>query len=326
MTFEAGAPFHRFGCWVLAVGLFAATGDAAHAQGIGLTTGSKKPVVIEADKGVEWHQKEQFYRARGNATAIQGDTRIRADRLTAYYHKGTKGSKGTQIWKVTANGAVKITTPKQTITAQHAVYIVKTGVFTLTGNNLKMATEKQTVTARDKIEYNSKTKVAHVVGDAVVVENKKRVRADRFVAYLEQNPGDKKTELKRVVAFGNVMITTENEVLRGDRGDYNGKTKIATLTGNVKLTRGDNQLNGEKAVVDLNTGVSRMVGRVQGVFIPREGEEKKRQESERKAELKKTQHDKKTASDAKTETASRHPDRAERGRVSVMPSSRPRRR
>ncbi len=318
MTCGAGAPIHPLRRCLLALGLglvaTAASLQTAHAQGIGLTTGSKQPVVIEALKGVEWRQKDQVYLARGNATAVQGKTKIRADVLSAYYRKGKSGN---QIWKVVAKGGVKITTEKQTITAQRAVYIIETGVFTLTGNNLKMVTEKQTVTARDRIEYNSKTKIANVVGNATVIEDKKKVRADRFVAYMDQAKGGK-TALRKVDAVGNVVITTATEVLRGDRGDYNGKTKIATLTGNVKLTRCDNQLNGDKAVVDLNTGVSRMVGKVKGVFIPRDSKEKDRQGCS-------TPSPRASKRDKKTENIARNPDRTARGRVSIRPSSRPHR-
>lgn len=310
------------GAWVrlcrsLAFALgFAVAAPAAHAQGVGLMTGSKQPVTIEASNGVEWRQKEQLYLARGNATAVQGKTKIRAKILSAHYRKTKSGN---QIWKVTANGDVTITTEKEKITAQRAVYIIETGVFTLTGRNLKMVTEKQTVTATDRIQYNSKTKIAHVVGNATVIEDKKKVEANRFIAYMEQGK-DGKTALRKVDAVGNVTITTQTEVLRGDRGDYNGKTKIATLTGNVKLTRGDNQLNGEKAVVDLTTGVSRMLGKVQGVFIPREGEEKDRQERDTRSPV----SNKKTAP-TKQKAAASESKRVERGRVGAKPSLRLRR-
>ncbi len=324
MSFRTGAQAGRVRCGLLALGIAAAglsaAAPAARAQGVGLMTGSKQPVTIEATKGVEWRQKEQLYLARGNATAVQGKTKIRANLLAAHYRKAKDGN---QIWKVTATGDVKITTEKDTITAQKAVYIVETGVFTLTGNNLKMVGEKQTVTATDRIQYNSKTKVAHVVGNATVIEDKKKVQADRFIAYMEDGK-DGKTALRKVDAVGNVIITTETEVLRGDRGDYNGKTKIATLTGNVKLTRGDNQLNGEKAEVDLNTGVSRMLGKVKGVFIPREGEEKERQERSTRSPV---------AENKPPEQKSSAPDRSPkpdakpvgRGRVNVRPSLRLRR-
>lgn len=240
----------------------------ASAQGLGLLNSSKSPVVIEAEEGVEWRRKEKVYVAKGNATATQGKTRIRADELRAHYKQGADGK--TQIWKVTAVGKVDIKTEKETATGETATYLVETGVFTLRGRNLTLATKKQTITATDRIEYRAKDKRAYVVGNAKVVEDDKVIRASRFIAYLKDGP-DGKVKMSRVEAVGGVIITTKSEVIRANRGDYNGDTKLATLTGDVKLTRGDNQLNGQKAIVNLDTGISRMVGRVSVLLVPRSG-------------------------------------------------------
>ena len=250
----------------------------AAAQGIGVLNKSKSPVVIEAENGVEWRRKDKVYIAKGNATATQGKTRIRADELKAHYKQGANGK--TQIWKVTATGKVDIKTEKETATGEQAIYLVETGVFILRGKNLKLATKKQTITASERIEYRSKDKRAYVVGNAKVVEGDKVIRASRFIAYLKDGK-DGKVKMRRVEAVGGVIITTKNEVIRANRGDYNGESKLATLTGDVKLTRGDNQLNGQKAIVNLETGISRMVGRVSVLLVPRSGPEGKSKKGSR---------------------------------------------
>ena len=55
-----------------------------------------------------------------------------------------------------------------------------------------------------------------------------------------------------------MVISTADEVVRGDRGVYDLDSRIATLAGSVKITRGENQLNGAYAEVNLATGVSRL--------------------------------------------------------------------
>jgi lipopolysaccharide export system protein LptA len=236
--------------WLLAQG--------AAAQGLPIpgfgNTGTALPVAIEADQGVEWRQNEQVYIARGNATAKRGDTTIRADALYAHYRKTQDNRQ--EIYKITAEGAVKITTPKETITSDTAEYAVETSVFTLKGRPVKIDSGKSTLTAALVI-YNSKSKVAHVTGGAQVVEDKKRVRADRFIAYFKEEGG--KQSLKFVEAVGNVVITTPTEIARGNKGDYNAETQVATLTGDVRLTRGDNQLNGDRAEVNMKSGVSKLL-------------------------------------------------------------------
>ena len=235
------------------------------AQSAGLITQPGTPLSIEADRGVEWHRKEQVYIARGNATARQGKTSIRADELKAHYRKGAGGK--TQFWKVTATGNVDIKTERETATGETAVYTIGNGVFVLRGRNLTLANGSQTVTATDRIEYRSKDRRAFVIGNARVVDGERVIRASRFVAYLRDVAGGK-VVLRRVEAQGSVVITTRTEIIRADRGDYDSESRLATLTGNVKLTRCENQLNGEKAVVNLKTGMSRMVGRVRVLLVP----------------------------------------------------------
>ena len=228
------------------------------AQGLPLpgfgNTGTALPVAIEADQGVEWRQNEQVYIARGNATAKRGDTSIRADALYAHYRRTQDNRQ--EIYKIVAEGAVKITTPKETITSDTAEYMVETGVFTLKGKPVKIDSGKSTLTA-GLIVYNSKNKTANVTGGAQVTEEKKRVRADRFLAFFKEDGG--KQSLKRVEAFGNVVITTPTEIAKGNRGDYDAETQVATLSGNVRLTRGDSQLNGERAEVNMKSGVSKLL-------------------------------------------------------------------
>jgi lipopolysaccharide export system protein LptA len=239
-------------------GFLLAHNAPAEAQGLPIpgfgNTGTALPVAIEADQGVEWRQNEQVYIARGNAAAKRGDTTIRADALYAHYRKTQDNRQ--EIYRITAEGAVKITTPKETITSDTAEYMVETAVFTLKGKPVKIDSGKNELTAA-LIVYNSKTKRADVSGGAQVVEEKKSVRADRFVAFFKEEGG--KQSLKHVEAVGNVVITTPTEIARGNRGDYDSETEVATLTGNVRLTRGDNQLNGERAEVNMKTGVSKLL-------------------------------------------------------------------
>ena len=74
------------------------------------------------------------------------------------------------------------------------------------------------------------------------------------------------------------MITTAEEVARGDEGIYNVDSETAILQGNVRITRGENQLNGERAEVNLKTGISKLLAgpdgtrqRVRGLFNPKTG-------------------------------------------------------
>jgi len=260
-------------------------GGPAAAQ-IGGVPGKKgAPVQIEADKGIEWRQAKKVYIARGNAKVTRGNITVKAEVLTAHYRgkpgqaKTKKGGAptraGTDIWQITAVGNVVITQGDRTISGGHGVYNLDSGVFRLTGGNILMESKSETITANGKLEYRSKDKIAIVEGNAIATKDDKKVRADRFTAYFADGP-DGKVEVQRIVAEGNVIITTPTEVARANKGIYNHKTGLAVLIGSVKLTRGDSQLNGDRAEVNLKTGVSRLLasrsgrgrGRVRGLFIP----------------------------------------------------------
>ena len=83
--------------------------------------------------------------------------------------------------------------------------------------------------------------------------------------------------LQKIVATGNVMITTAKEKVYGDKGIYDSPAQQADLTGNVKVYQGENMLEGTRAKVDLTTGISKLFaddnpatdGRVKGIFYPK---------------------------------------------------------
>ena len=281
---------------------------APRAQGIGLDaaqTGSG-PVEITARNGIEWDRTGRRYIARGDARVARGDTSVQADRLIAHYRERAGSDGSTQIYRYEAVGNVRVATATQTVTADQAVYDVEGGVIVLTGQSLRLTTPNEVLTARDALEYWDQRRVAIARGDATIVtRDDRRMRADVLSVYMlapgEQlpprprarntRPGGpaaapggflpmpvpaegESNRVKRVEAFGNVVIATATDVARGDRGVYSAETGIATIAGNVKLTHGQSQLDGDVAEVNMDTGVSRLLprsggdGRVLALFVP----------------------------------------------------------
>lgn len=232
------------------------------------------PVAVEADQGIEWQQQKQIYIARGNAKAIRGDVTVYGQVLMAYYRKTAAG--GSDIWRLEANGEVKIASPNETALGDKAVYDVDNGIFVLTGKNLKLDTPKAAITARDSLEYWQKMSYAVARGNAQATREDKSVRANVLTAHFtpDQKGG---LQVKNIEAFQDVLITTPNAVARAMYGDYNLESAIAILKGSVKITRGDDQLNGECAEVNLNTGVSRLFScakkeQVRGLLVPKQSQ------------------------------------------------------
>ncbi len=291
---------------ILAAGLVPAPVPArAQNFGLGLTTqDSNKPINIEADQGIEWQQNNRVYIARGHAKATRGQATVFGDTLMAYYRPvvhpsaGTSdaapahtapagssdpiGGNSTEIYRLEAIGNVRIATETQTVYGDHAVYDVDRTLLVVTGKNLRLETPRDTLTARDSLEWYDDKQLAVARGDAVAVREGKRLRGDVLTATVTRTPNEA-SHINRVDAQGNVLVSSQDQIARGDAGVYNVDTGIATITGRVTLTRADNELRGQYAVVDLNNNVSRLLSappstqltegkpaRVQGLLVPRQ--------------------------------------------------------
>ena len=283
---------------------FCIVAGVASAQMAELSQGG--PIEVTARDGIEWRQNEQLVIARGAARAVRGGVTIDADLLLARYRprggapaearppsEGPGGA--SEIWRLEAEGAVTITTATDRAEGDRAIYDLDQAVMVLTGQNLRLTSPDNVLTARDSVEYWPQRRMAVARGDAVVVtKDDKRVRADVLVAYFKEAPTEAATtqpqptraapaaspgsggNLERVEAFGRIEIRTPTEVVRGDTGVYTPPNGLARLLGNVRIVRGDNTLTGCEAIVNMDTGISRLVAcpneRVRGIIVPGEGQ------------------------------------------------------
>ncbi|MBK8908843.1 MAG: hypothetical protein IPM60_13330 [Rhodospirillales bacterium] len=253
---------------------------APKANDLGLAIGGTGlPLEITADGGIEWEQRRAVIRARGNARAVHGDVAVNADMLSAYYRDSAAGA--AEIWRLEADGDVRITTPTDTAFAERGQYDVDSAVLVLSGGNpVRLVGKDGEVRADRQMEYWQAKRMVVARGDAVAVQGDKTIRADVLVAYLREG-AEGKTELDRVEAFDRVHIITAEEDVHGTRGVYDAASGKAALTGDVRITRGKNQLNGCRAEVDLKSGVSKLfgcgdggVGRVRGLIQPEQDNKK----------------------------------------------------
>ena len=240
------------------------------------------PIEISADQTLEWNQQDKQYTANGNVVVVQGTMTLKADQLIADYHdedsKEQKEGSSPNIWQLTAIGNVQVTDTGRVLYADKGIYNLETENVVATGNNLKLKTDDMTVTARDKMTYDSKNNIAKAIGKAHLKKGQDDIWANTLTANMTRG-NDGKLSLKSAKANGNVKITTSEEVLTGNNGVYNLGNETATITGKVTITRGENKLNGEKATLNLKTGVSKMFAakksgagsensRVRGIFYP----------------------------------------------------------
>ena len=129
------------------------------------------------------------------------------------------------------------------------------------------------------LEVRDKDKVATFSGNVHVIQGDTDLRSKTLVVFYEGDdtakggikaaqpgPGGS-SQIKRLEANGNVLVSQKDQTATGDKGVFDMRTNTITLIGNVVVSQGQNVLRGERLVVDRVTGVSRMEGgRVQGIF------------------------------------------------------------
>ena len=252
---------------VVSIGV-ALCGPPALAQSGGLPfRDASGPIEIAVDGSIEWQQKEKTFVARGNARARQEDVTLRADMLTAHYRDSKDG--GTEIWRIVADGNVRITAPDRTATGRRGTYDVDEQVLVLTGRP-EFESGDGRITADERLEYWQARRRAVARGNATARREDQSLKAGTLTAIFEPE-GDDGDRIKRIEAVGDVVFSTPTEVLRADRAAYDVAAERVTLEGSVQITQGGNRLRGQAAEMDLKTGVSRLhggPGGVEGVFLP----------------------------------------------------------
>lgn len=297
------APIVRISAILLAL-LAVPVAARAQSLGFGGDSGTPQPINITSSQGIAWNQNNHTITATGNAKAIRGAVTVTANKLVAHYTKkpgatppaavnpaGTTkpgaldglDSGQSQLTQLDAVGNVHIFTATDQAFGDLAIYHMMQGELVLTGRNLRLITPNDTVTAQDAIEYWSKQRKAVAKGNALVVSKDQRsIAADTLIGYFlppavaAQNAtaGDdpQSGKLRKVDAFGHVVVKTATDIATGDQGVYHPATGIAILTGNVHITRGENELAGSKARVNMNTGIATLLAapgtQVSGMVLP----------------------------------------------------------
>jgi len=268
---KQAASWRRFWAIFAALGAVILFPAGAAAQADLNSSSAAGALEIEADDGIEWIRDLQQYRAYGNATARRDGVTVVADTLIAYYRE----EDGRQIiYRLDADQNVVITSDTSEASGDQAVYHLDEQVVVLVGEDLQIVTDRGTITAEESLEYWEERRIAVARGNALVIQNDRRLQAGVLTAFIEDPESGAQAQVRRIDATGGVHISTPTDIVTGEEGVYITAEERVTLCGGVKITRGENQLNGECAVVDMLSGRSTLQagegGRVQGLILPTE--------------------------------------------------------
>jgi lipopolysaccharide export system protein LptA len=293
-------------CLIASTCAIAALTDAtgAQAQQLDLTHGG--PIDITATDGLEWRQNEQEVIARGNAQAVRGNVTVDADRLTAWYRKkgttqavpgqpapaqpaqatpvsglaGDPSTEGNEIYRLQADGNVRIFTATDQAQGDKATYDLDQSVLVMTGHDLKLTTPNDIITAKDDIEYWPQKHMAVARGNAVVVTNDaKRISANTLVAYTTDNPPPAEAKPATAAAANApaTQVSAKSPATPAaakspataaaakpnqDPLAASGKLQRVEAFGNVSVRTPTDTVTGDRGVYVPDTGMARVVGNV----------------------------------------------------------------
>jgi lipopolysaccharide export system protein LptA len=127
--------------------------------GLGVDTGKEK---LTADNSLEYQDGPQIAIARGNATVVQTDRRVRADTMTGHFQRQAGGK--LDLVRLEADGNVEVKTPDTYATSSRGDYDLTKDIMTLSGN-VKVTNAGNQFNG-EYAEVNVKTGVSRLLGSA----------------------------------------------------------------------------------------------------------------------------------------------------------------
>ncbi|MFN3583489.1 LptA/OstA family protein [Phenylobacterium sp.] len=155
-----------------------------------LSPKSDGPIDIAADVA-EVAQSACSSTWRGNAEALQGDARLRADVIRAFFEAKPKKPGGASndcgdLTRLEAEGSVYYVTPDRRVRSDAATYEAKTETIVMTGD--VVAVQGQNVLRGSRMVINAETGEGRMVGTAAGPNQTGRPRAVFYPSKKTQSP------------------------------------------------------------------------------------------------------------------------------------------
>lgn len=119
----------------------------------------------------------------------------------------------------------------------------------------KLVHDNNVLTASKQTRYYQKQNKIEAEGHVVLSSPQSTLYADKVIIWLEDA---KEMALKKVEAFGNVVVKAQDAVAKSDKGQYWPDRDEIELESNVSIEKDGNIVYGDKATTNLKTMVSKL--------------------------------------------------------------------
>lgn len=147
--------------------------------------------------------------------------------------------------------------------------MLSVGAFAQSGP--KLDSQAPIEIASDNLEVLQEQNKAIFSGNVIAKQGNITMQSAVMNVYYD-NGGEGGKGISRIESSGKVVFVTPEETAQGDNAVYNVATNTIDLTGNVVLTRQENILKGSALNYNMTTKRSVLsaggTGRVRGLFVP----------------------------------------------------------
>ena len=135
----------------------------------------------------------------------------------------------------------------------------------------------------DNFEYMDGNRQLVLTGNVDVVQDDSRLQSDKLTLFFKGGAAGGNAlgtgDIDKIIAEGQVFYVRPDQKARGDRAVYETASDSVTFTGNVVVATDENVIRGETLVLEISGGRTTIRpgsgNRVQGVFRPKQGQQKK---------------------------------------------------
>jgi lipopolysaccharide export system protein LptA len=191
------------------------------------------------------------------------------------------------IWRVILGAFVLLSLSGPGVLAQNAPSVAPKSAANVPFAGFGSNSREPVKINANQLEVVDKENRAVYSGDVVAVQGQTNLRCSVLTVFYTQAAGqaapataNAQNSIKKIDCVGPVSVLTGTQSITSKHAIYEAASDKITMNGAVVISDGDNVQRGERVVYDVKTGIATVdaggKGRVQGIFVPGNAEDRKK--------------------------------------------------
>lgn len=125
--------------------------------------------------------------------------------------------------------------------------------------------DKEISASADSMTMDDGQGFAEFEGAVEIIQGGTKLVAQKVRAEYTED----RSQIARVIATGSIVLTSGDDMAKGDRAVYDIEANTIVLTGNAYVKQGENTLRAQVLNINTDTGAATMTGRVTTILTPK---------------------------------------------------------